>query len=133
MPTVLYCFVVKPTFISVPSNITMLQKSEVFFQCAASAAPVSTIEWRRNGVILPAGSRYAIWNSSVDTSSIVGRPFITTSNLTITNISYTDAGIYSCHSINAVGGENSSGATLVVQGSLMFPFLECLYELRYYS
>ena len=116
------CFAVIPTFISSPKSVTVLQKRQGFLQCVASAAPVSTIEWRKNGAILPSNSRYDIRNSSVNTSSIVGRPFITTSNLTITDSRYTDAGIYSCCSVNTVGEENSSAATLVVQGTIISYF-----------
>jgi hemicentin len=106
---------VAPMFTSSPKNVTVLQTQEVFFQCISSAAPVSTIEWRMNEIMLPPNSRNKVTKSSVKTSSIQGRPFITTSNLTITNSKYTDAGVYSCHAVNAVGETDSSSAVLVVQ------------------
>ena len=126
------CFAVIPTFISSSKSVTVLQKRQGFLQCVASAAPVSTIEWRKNGAILPSNIRYDIRNSSVNASSIVGRPFITTSNLTITDSRYTDAGIYSCRSINTVSEENSSAATLVVQGTSYYLLFSGMCKLKYY-
>ena len=109
-------FPVVPTFISSPENVTVLEGTQATFRCAASAAPVSFIEWRKNGDILANSSKYIIIESLASTSPLDGRPLITTSSLTINDSHYTDAGIYSCRSINAVGQVNSKESFLIVQG-----------------
>ena len=111
-------FPVVPTFISSPENVTVLAGTQAGLRCAASAAPVSFIEWRKNEDILTNNSRYMIVASSTSTSPLFGRPLITTSNMTITGSHYTDAGIYFCRSINAVGQVDSRESRLVVQGIL---------------
>ena len=107
---------VVPTFISSPENVIVLAGTQVRLQCAVSAAPVSFIKWRKNEGMLANNSRHMIVASSVSTSPLFGRPLITTSNLTITGSHYTDAGIYFCRSINAVGQVDSRKSPLVVQG-----------------
>ena len=112
-------FPVFPTFISSSENVTVLAGTQAALRCAASAAPVSFIEWRKNEDILANNRRYIIVASSASTSPLFGRPFlITTSSLTISGSHYTDAGIYFCRSINTVGQVDGRESRLVVQGIL---------------
>ena len=64
-------FPVFPTFISSPENVTVLAGTQVALRCAASAAPVSFIEWRKNEDILANNRRYIISAPSASTSPLL--------------------------------------------------------------
>ncbi len=94
--------------------------NNITFLCAATGVPPPDIQWYRGSVTL---------NSSSDSRVTIGNPMINeqyraiatvTRELVLTQTSTSDAGSdYSCRATNAaMGGENSEGFELFVQGKV---------------
>ena len=87
-----------------PRSVTKTEGENVTLSCNATANPVPTILWTRDG-------------SPVDTSGNSTRISFSadTNQLTITNVSRTDSGEYRCVAKNSLGNDTSNVAKLDIQ------------------
>ena len=93
-------FATGPAYIiSISGPQTVDAGSSVTIEVTAGGIPGDfTYEWRRNGIVLPGQ---------------------TNSTLTVSSVSTTDIGIYSCRAINFRGSRNSSTTILSVTGTFI--------------
>ena len=103
------CLIVtdKPEITAHPQGVAKTEGDNVTLSCNATANPVATISWTRDG-------------SPVDTGG--NSPRISFSNdikqLTITNVHRKDSGEYRCVARNSLGNDTSNAASLDVQCKL---------------
>ena len=91
------------------ADVTQNETSLVFFSCNAIGEPAPSISWHFNDVmIIASGNKYRL--------SYGGVPGRAESSLTISNLTSSDAGTYTCHAENVVGSVNISGI-LTVNGN----------------
>ena len=99
----------KPIILNQPANTTKGPGATATFTVVASGAPVLNYQWIKNGT-----------NYLVNGGNISGA---TGPVLTLTNLSYGNAGNYSVLVTNGYGSAMSSNATLTVQTAAMAPTL----------
>ena len=99
---VCFLIIVAPQIATQPQGGPVIESHNVNLFCNASATPVPTITWTRNGSVL--------------TSSVARITFGAESReLTITSINRADSGDYRCVANNSEGNVTSDPATLDVQ------------------
>ena len=79
------------------------ETNPVTFSCQATGEPVPTINWYFNGIMINTSntSKYNISNS------ISGK--MVTSVITIVSVQSADGGTYTCHAVNIIGSDESTG------------------------
>ncbi len=94
-----------PVIVTPPANQTVTVGSTVIFTASALASPPFFFQWQKNGFDL------------IDSGNISGTA---TSQLTLTNVSLADAGVYKVTVTNGDGTDTAS-ATLVVKADTIRP------------
>jgi len=87
-----------------PRSVAKTEGDNVTLSCNATANPVPTISWFRDG-------------SPVDSSRISFSE--DNKQLTITDVNRTDSGEYRCVASNELGNDTSNAATLDIQGNVL--------------
>ncbi|XP_020608169.1 roundabout homolog 1-like [Orbicella faveolata] len=87
-----------------PRSVVKTEGDNVTLSCNATANPVPTISWFRDG-------------SPVDSSRISFSE--DNKQLTITDVNRTDSGEYRCVASNELGNDTSNAATLDIQGNVL--------------
>jgi len=100
----------KPEITVQPRSVAKTEGDNVTLSCNATANPVPTISWVRDG-------------SPVDSSRISFSE--DNKQLTITDVNRTDSGEYRCVASNELGNDTSNAATLDIQCNVlsMFEFI----------
>ena len=109
-----------PVIVMGPSNETRLEGDVAIFVCLAEAEPLHNVTWyfQDNDVPL-SGSRYTIEPSNDPNYG----------QLTVSNVTEADTGIYTCL-VSNVHGKDSASAYLVVQGwchMVNWVIFECIH------
>ena len=100
------CLAAAPVITTGPSNETRLEGDMAVFACSAEAEPLHDVEWFFQDSDEPlSGNRYTIEPSG---SASHGQ-------LTVSNVTEADTGMYTCFASN-VHGNDSASAYLAVQG-----------------
>lgn len=101
----------KPAITAHPQGAEKSEGENVTLSCNATANPVATISWTRDG-------------SPVDTSDNSSRISFSDDikQLTITTVHRKDRGEYRCVARNSLGNDTSNAASLDVQCKLCFCF-----------
>ncbi|XP_020608167.1 contactin-4-like [Orbicella faveolata] len=94
------CSIYKPEITVQPRSVAKTEGDNVTLSCNATANPVPTISWVRDG-------------SPVDSSRISFSE--DNKQLTITDVNRTDSGEYRCVASNELGNDTSNAATLDIQ------------------
>ena len=89
----------------------------VMLSCTFSGYPIPTINWRRDGSVIPPSSRIAILSSN--TSGNLGN--LVHSSIIITDLRLSDSGTYTCLSFNHLVSTQQLSFTgsLAVYGQLL--------------
>ncbi|XP_050683951.1 peroxidasin-like [Leptidea sinapis] len=98
---------VPPAFIMVPKDQTAALGDTVYFTCTARGVPKPQITWYRNTMILPPDESIILSDNN--------------QNLTITEISGDDDGIYHCRAENSEGLTEISAFLKVEQNKIIVP------------
>ena len=109
------CFIVtdEPEITAHPGSVAEKEGNNVTLSCDATANPVPTISWIRDG-------------SSVNTTINTRISFSEDNKqLTITNVSRTDSGEYGCVARNRLGNATSNAATLDIQCNVLRNSFPC--------
>jgi hypothetical protein len=85
-----------PAFIAQPANVTVSTGQSATLVATAVGNPAPSLQWRRNGQIIPGA---------------------TASTLALSNVQVGDAGAYTATATNSLGSVTSSTATLTVSGT----------------
>ena len=116
------CFIVHPQLL-VSTGVTVVKESgqNTSFNCTADGVPVPTIVWRKNGQLLVSGDRMTIVYTNISVGfriqNISGVMQIT-NVLTITDLTGSDSGNYSCRVDNG-------GRPAILTKPFQLTVLEC--------
>ena len=83
---------VPPNIITDPVSVISIVRESSQLACEASGSPLPTIEWLKDEQLVTSTSRVSV------TSSVHG--LVRTSNITLTNLNFTDTGNYTCRATN---------------------------------
>ena len=92
-----------PVFIKNPESKAKKEGSNVTFSCNATGNPAPTFSWTKDGLAITSSD-----NPRISLS-------LNNKKLTITNLTKTDGGEYTCVATNSVKTIKSNAATLSVQ------------------
>ena len=96
-----------------PLDQTILDTASVTFQCEALAHPLHDVVWRFNGsYILGTNDTADTAKYSINRDRSIPLQF---GSLTVSNVQYSDRGVYQCIAVNSIGSVSAS-ATLTVHG-----------------
>lgn len=103
-----------PTFVIQPQDEVILASNAVNFTCEALAYPLHDVVWVYNGSVylLATNDTSDTFKYSINRDRSVPQQF---GSLKISNVQYSDHGIYQCTAVNSVGSV-SAVATLTVHG-----------------
>lgn len=108
-------FIGKPAFQTLPDDAQVHERLNVTFDCFATGVPTPTISW--------------IFNNSVTIDPSEGNKYFIGpfgnkdyGSLTVYDLQYSDAGIYTCVA-NNTHGSLSQSVTLDVQGMYVYVYL----------
>ena len=100
------CLAAAPVIVAGPSNETRLEGDTAFFVCLAEAEPLHEVKWFFQDSEEPlSGNRYTIEPSGSDSHG----------QLSVSNVTEDDTGMYTCF-VSNVHGNDSASAYLAVQG-----------------
>lgn len=113
------CYIAAPDITEAPVNTNKLIGTNFTFNCTAVSLPHHGVQWQHNGDIINSSNRdkYSLSSRSsyLVFSSHWRSLYAYNNQLTITNLTYDDAGDYTCIVSNVHGTDNAT-ATLQVQG-----------------
>ena len=97
----------KPTIIKAPVNQSAHIGSNVAFNCMVSGDPAPTVNWTKDGNLLPFNQKVLTNRTTVE------------SQLVIRGVRMDDTGKYRCVASNSMGTEKSRAAALLVLGKVL--------------
>ena len=102
-----------PRIFQGPQDQIIIDTNDVTFICEALADPVHSIAWSFNGSsIITTNDTADTVKYSINRDRSVPLQF---GSLTVSNVQYSDRGVYQCTAVNYVGSVSAS-ATLTVHG-----------------
>ena len=90
-----------------PQTQNVTARQSFMITCNATGYPVPSIEWRLNG------TSYIIRDSSITTITLTEGLRSNTSNITVTNATINDTGIYECVATNVVNTDTQDSNVTV--------------------
>ena len=104
------CLVDAPVILSQPESYTFNESTEAVLRCIATGIPPAAVYWQYEGEDITDGATFTITN----TIELRNDVYTTTSDLTITSVQRSNAGVYTCIAANGVPPNDTVTSNLTV-------------------